>query len=507
MINKQQDEHAAISEEADVCLLVEGCYPYVRGGVSSWVDWLMRSHPNLNFIVTSIWPKPSSSKPCYALPPNALGHQHLFLYEQPNMKQISRGKRLDVEAVSETLLALVRNGSASEFARLIELLNDVSVHELLRSRHSWELTRRMYEEHMPQTAFLEYFWTWRSLFGGLFATIAHPLPKARIYHAISTGYAGLLAAKARLTTQRPTVLTEHGIYTNERRIEILMADWIADTVDKGFFLDDSRNDLRDMWIDAFESYAKICYSCCDEIITLYAANHELQLETGAPAEHLRVIPNGVNVAQFSGLLRAGPNERPTMAFIGRIAPIKDVKCFIAAVAVVRESVPNVQALILGPDGEDPEYAHECRELVRVSDLEQTATFTGSVDIADYLPKIHVVVLTSLSEAQPLILLEAGAAGIPCVTTDVGACREILHGASDEIPNLGEGGIVTGLVASNEIGAAVTALLADHERRRHCGDVLKERVTRVYNADYVAEAYSQLYRRLRGDADSEWKNVA
>ena len=87
---------------------------------------------------------------------------------------------------------------------------------------------------MPHESFLHFFWAWRALFGGLVATLSFPLPPARVYHTVSTGYAGLLAARAAVETGRPALITEHGIYTNERRIEILQADWIVDTVDKGF---------------------------------------------------------------------------------------------------------------------------------------------------------------------------------------------------------------------------------------------------------------------------------
>ena len=100
---------------------------------------------------------------------------------------------------------------------------------------------------MPHESFLHFFWAWRALFGGLVATLSFPLPPARVYHTVSTGYAGLLAARATVETGRPAIITEHGIYTNERRIEILQADWIVDTVDKGFAIHDPRRDLRDFW--------------------------------------------------------------------------------------------------------------------------------------------------------------------------------------------------------------------------------------------------------------------
>ena len=58
------------ARETDVCIIVEGCYPYVPGGVSGWIDWLIRSQTETSFSVVALWPKPTSQPPRYALPPN-----------------------------------------------------------------------------------------------------------------------------------------------------------------------------------------------------------------------------------------------------------------------------------------------------------------------------------------------------------------------------------------------------------------------------------------------------
>ena len=101
--------------------------------------------------------------------------------------------------------------------------------------------------------------------------------------------------------------------------------------------------------------------------------------------------------------------------------------------------PEVEALIMGPEDEDPAYAAECRQLAADLGLNGNLRFTGRVRLDDYLPRIDAIVLTSISEAQPLTVLEAGAAGIPSVVTDVGACRELILGRADEEPRLGPGG--------------------------------------------------------------------
>ena len=53
-------------------------------------------------------------------------------------------------------------------------------------------------------------------------------------------------------------------------------------------------------------------------------------------------------------------------------------------------------------------------------------FTGRVDVVQYMQKLDFTILTSISEGQPLSVLESMAARRPCVTTEVGCCRELLE---------------------------------------------------------------------------------
>ncbi|MDX2157312.1 MAG: GT4 family glycosyltransferase PelF [Hyphomicrobiaceae bacterium] len=484
--------------ETDVCILVEGCYPYVPGGVSGWIDWLIRSQTGTSFQIVALWPKPTTQPPRYALPPNVVALHHLYLQDF-GAEPVKRLRLPDgLDELAAALGELMGRGGRGALARVDQAVRRtrgrLPLPVLFNSPVAWEIARQGYGADMPYGSFLHYFWAWRALLGGLLATLEFPLPKARVYHTISTGYAGVLAARAALETGRPTLLTEHGIYTNERRIELLMADWVADTVDKGHAIDDPRFDLRDMWVRAFEAYARTCYECVTEVITLYEDNQRAQRLLGAPLQSLRVVANGIDLKRFAGLRQAGDRDRPTVALIGRVVPIKDVKTFISAAALLRTRIPDVHALILGPTDEDADYFDECAALVASLGLEGTVEFTGTVNIVEYMSRIHVVALTSLSESQPLVILEAGAAGIPFVATNVGSCREILEGRPDETPALGPGGIVTGLVAPGEVAAALESLLTDHARRRRYGDTLRERVKRVYTAEKAADAYRGLYRQ-------------
>lgn len=484
---------------ADVCIIVEGCYPYIPGGVSAWIDWLMRSQPDTTFSVLALWPKPMDMKSRYQQPPNMLSLDHLYL-QQFGARPVSRGRvPQGIEQLGETLTQLMTHGGAEALAEAMTVLSKMRGHTSLErffnSPAAWQIVQDMYRREMPNGSFLNFFWAWRALLGGLLAVLEFPMPKAKVYHTISTGYAGVFAARAGIETGRPSLLTEHGIYTNERRIELLMADWVADTIDKGYDLHDQRVDLRDLWIQAFEAYARTCYEAATEVVTLYRDNQGPQRLLGASEDKLRVIANGIDLKRFAALDVAPDSARPTIALIGRVVPIKDVKTFIESAHLLSQRVANLRAWVIGPTDEDPEYHRECMALVAEYKLENTVLFTGPVNIIDYLPQIHVMVLTSLSESQPLVVLEAGAAGIPFVSTDVGSCREIIEGSATEVPRFGHGGAITHLAAADEIADACERLLVDADWRRQAGDALKGRVSAHYTSEKAASAYRDLYSRL------------
>jgi polysaccharide biosynthesis protein PelF len=485
---------------ADVCIIVEGCYPFVPGGVSGWIDWLIRTQPATSFSIVSLWPTPSAHAPRYAMPPNAVAFHPLYLQAFGGEPTQSARRPRGLDTLAGTLQAFMSNGGAPALERLMHALadteRDLPLPQIFNSPVAWDLVQAMYRGRMPYGSFLHYFWAWRALLGGLFATLEFPLPEAKVYHTISTGYAGLLAARAAAETGRPVIMTEHGIYTNERRIELLMADWVADTIDKGHALDDPRLDLRDMWVHAFEAYARTCYDACDQVITLYEDNQKVQQLLGADPRRCRVIANGIDVERYARVVPAAANDRPTMALIGRVVPIKDVKAYITAAHILRERIPNLRAYILGPLDEDPGYTEECQQLVTELGLQDCVEFTGAVNIVEYLGRIHVVVLTSLSESQPLTILEAGAAGIPFVATNVGSCREVIEGRRDEQPALGPGGIITPVVAPAATANAVERLLSDSALRQSYGETLRKRVRAIYTSERAARAYTDLYQDLR-----------
>ena len=500
--------------QADVCLVLEGTYPYVAGGVSIWTHHLIGAQPHLSFELVCLAPEHAELKPRYEVPANVTGITNIRVGTLPPGERRPKGIKALCERIEASLVRLQAGGGLEEIASILrELLPfrpRLGRRALLNSPEAWEMILRMYRATYPESPFLDYFWSWRAILGGIYSMMLAPLPSARVYHALSTGYAGLYAARTLLETGRPALLTEHGIYTNERHIEIAMADWLYYPAGSGLALRKSTRDLRSMWLQAFAAYSRACYQAASRIVTLHSANQHFQIADGAPAEKLAIIPNGIDFERYGALADRREPHPPAIALIGRVVPIKDVKTFLRAAAIIREFVPEIRVLVLGPADEDPQYLVECQALVNHLGLEGLVEFTGSVSVADYLPNLDVVVLTSISEAQPLVILEAGAAGVPSVATDVGACREMIQGGSNEDPPLGPGGEVTPLSNPTATAHAVSRLLLDHDYWERAGRAMRERVRLYYNNASLDRSYRELYeywRSVPGRAPAEALSIA
>lgn len=491
------DPTSGMREEADVCLIVEGAYPYVVGGVSAWLGDLIAHLPDLRFAIIAIKPSSAPLPHRITLPPNVVELVEVGLAPEPeNPRPVPDAL---ARRIGSALVDVIATGGSPPLEVLIDLLDTLDVpprpSDVLAHPVVFDLLQRHYRSAFPAASFHHYFWATRVLLGGLLATLTAPLPKARVYHTISTGFAGVMAARARRQTGRPAMITEHGIYLLERQIEVLMADWIGDQVNSGMELDRAVRDLRDLWVRAFESYGSACYDACDPIIALYGENSNVQRRLGAAPDRLRVIPNGLDAGRFATLPNRRNPAEPLVALLGRVVPIKDVKTFIRAAALAHARLPLARFVVLGPIDEDPEYVEECLRVIASLGLQDVVRLVGRVAINDWLPRIDVLVLTSLSEAQPLAILEGGACGIPVVASDVGSCREMIEGDG---PHDAHGGIVTPPFSPDATADAIVTILSDPALRNSMGQAMRERVVQRHDHGEIIRAYRDLYTTLAAE---------
>jgi glycosyltransferase involved in cell wall biosynthesis len=491
---------------ADVTLLLEGTYPFVSGGVSSWVHQIIRGLPEITFSLVFIGSSPDRYRAMrYTLPKNVVHLEEHFLSDLPSSQRarVHEGNR-DFYVQSARLHDAFRDESTDSLEQALQrvvakLVAEPARHErdFLFSERAWTEISRRYERASPDRSFLEYFWSIRSMHAPLFiaARAAKRVPPSRAFHVISTGFAGFLGMLLRSKRRRPLVLTEHGIYTKERRIELLQANWITEDdhvapdtedVNIGFF--------RQLWIRFFETLGRMTYAAADPIIALYEGTRARQIKDGAPASRTRVVPNGIALDRFAPLraLRNGQIP-PVLGLIGRVVPIKDIKTFLRAMRVVCGELPDAEGWIVGPEDEDPSYAQECRHLTSNLGLQERVRFLGFKKVEEVFPRLGINVLTSISEAQPLVVLEGFAAGVPCVATDVGCCRELIEGAGPEDRALGTAGAVVAIADPDATARSAVALLRDPARWSAAQRAGIARVEGFYTERLMLDRYRAIYR--------------
>ncbi|KAA3620098.1 MAG: DUF3492 domain-containing protein [Calditrichaeota bacterium] len=492
-------------EEADICFVLEGSYPYVSGGVSSWVHQLITNLPDFTFALAVIMPDKDSSRTYrYDIPGNVVAIEELYLHgENLPAKHAKKRDKTQWQAVKSFHNSESPVEKSCLFEKIFTHFFDkdnrcFSPAKILNTKKSWALLKELYHGKAANDSFIDYFWSIRFIHQPMFKVLTSELPKARIYHAVSTGYAGLWATLGKIKHKKPLLLTEHGIYTRERRIEISRADWIYEKNINTIRVDRSYSHFKHIWNKMFGMLSYLCYSYADEIITLTKFNQRYQIEEGADRKKLRIIPNGVDVDGLSKLSIQPKNSADpfVIGFMGRVVSIKDVKTLIRACKGASRAIPNMKVFIMGPIDEEPTYFEDCHRLVNLLDLSEIVTFTGKVDIKEYFPKIDIMVLTSISESQPLVILEANCIGIPCVSTDVGACRELLQGVGDEDKALGESGLLAGVTNTREITRAIIKLYESPSLRRKMGESGRLRVAKFYSQKNLENRYRKIYTNYK-----------
>ena len=466
-----------------ICLVAEGCYPYVAGGVASWIQMLVAGTRDHTFSVFAIGAeKKMKGQYKYKLPENLTQvHEH-FLDEAFEVKGRFRHARIS-KAAEEALLNLFSGGEVRWEDVFDQFSGEDAVkpNDFLRSESYLRvITRLCGTDQYRNMPFKDVFWTVRSMLMPLLNLLSCPIPEADVYHSVSTGYAGILAALFHYRTGKPFILTEHGIYSREREEEILKSDWVESSFKK-------------TWIDFFGAMCRCSYTHADRIISLFYGARDIQIALGAPPDKCGVIPNGINLRRFAAVQEISLEPHPlAVGAIIRVVPIKDLKTMIQAFALLKAKRPDAHLYMLGPTDESPEYFAECQELIAALDVKDIE-FVGRVDVSQWMERLDMVILTSISEGQPFVLLEAMAAHRPVLATNVGSCKEIIEGYRDDF---GPAGVVTPVMNPPRIAEGMLRIGKDTAVMRALAQNGYNRVAALYqDKDFLAR-YHRLYEEVR-----------
>src|SRR3989338_5029810 len=135
------------------------------------------------------------------------------------------------------------------------------------------------------------------------------------------------------------------------------------------------------------------------------------------------IPNGVEVKVFDRK-RVQKYKNPTLIFVGRLHPQKNISSLITAITRVKEKIPNIRLLIIG----DGEQKWGLQRQVKSLKINENIRFLGTItktDLVNLYKASHIFILPSIYEGQPLTLLEAWAAKLPVIITKTGDCQYLV----------------------------------------------------------------------------------
>ena len=179
-----------------ICLIAEGCYPYVVGGVSSWLHRLIQSFPSQEFVILTIVANRSwSGKYVYDLPENVTEVHELYLEDYDWSPKGGRAKSLGKKEY-RALRSLLLNQKV-DWESLFDLFQKktLSVDKLLMSVDFLNAVTDCYNLRYSQIVFSDFLWMLRSIYLPLFHTLKMQIPKADLYHCTATGNAGVLGSE------------------------------------------------------------------------------------------------------------------------------------------------------------------------------------------------------------------------------------------------------------------------------------------------------------------------
>lgn len=500
------------SNKADVLLLLEGTFPYVLGGVSVWVANLIQKMPDVTFAgiflggSQEMYPKGIQ----FTLPDNLVHFESHFLFDgekdiasDKEHKIKKKGVTEHLELMHDGFLSLRKNTTENKcpiFGKNKEIDAILfNTQFLLKSKNAWDYILKKYNELSSEPSFIDYFWTIRNIhepFSVLY-DILGSIPEVKLIHSPSTGYAGMLGALIHQYRGTPFITTEHGIYTRERYLELLDTTLfkLPSAIDR---IDNNYSYLQIMWMNLFESFSRMSYANSNYVTSLYDAARSIQIASGSEPKKTRVIPNGINISKFkmdTESKKAHPREHKVVALVGRLVRIKSTVDFITAMSVVAQKCDHVEGWVCYAGAEEQEYIDECMLLAEHLNLGDKLKFIENKTMVELLPQIDVLVLSSISEAMPLTVLEAFAGGVPVVCSNVGSCSELIFGRGEEDSAIGAAGIIVPPSQVDKLAEGIIKLTTDTALYASCSKAGLKRVKKYYDEEMMVDAYYELYKEF------------
>jgi glycosyltransferase involved in cell wall biosynthesis len=222
---------------------------------------------------------------------------------------------------------------------------------------------------------------------------------------------------------------------------------------------------------------------CDSVVAVCEeAKRNLLAAPFAARNRIIRVYNGVSAINNSGRTVV-PKTGFTLLHVGRLSPIKDQESLLRAFALAKCNIPDLRLWIVG----DGPLRSRLQALARELDVDSVTQFLGEqADVGPFYTAADLFVMSSLSEGLPMSLLEATAAGLPSIVTNVGGMAEVasLGGAACVVPVSNYKALADAIY---QTAADSCGLTRSRVAARRCYE-------RNFTAERMANNYTQLYQR-------------
>ncbi len=232
------------------------------------------------------------------------------------------------------------------------------------------------------------------------------------------------------------------------------------------------------------SIMRLFWRSCDAVITLSGAmkRHMAELNA-ADADKIYMVPT---MLSFSGAIRGAENgkekETVNVGIIGRLTPEKGHIFFLKAAGSIVKTHDNIRFIVAGSGYLKDELIETTKKMALNGYVEFTGAFK---DISDIMSRIDILVLSSLTEGLPLVLLEGMAYGKPIVATDVGGVNELV--VEDKT------GFIVAAKDPEALADAIIKLADDPQRRKKFADEAVMRFNEKYSSGTLIPVIESIYR--------------
>ena len=253
---------------------------------------------------------------------------------------------------------------------------------------------------------------------------------------------------------------------------------------------------------------RLCYPYAYASTYLYPRAITEANELGGDAGRAIVIPNGIVTSEFDAsyaarlaaieeIKKEGADKHLwKLVYIARVVPIKGLLDMIDSVRLMVDRGLNIHLDVCGPTEHMPSYFEQCLTRIVELGLESVITIRGTVKVRELLPEFDLFVLPSYNEGLPVVSLETMGAGIPTVSTDVGAVRSVVEDliVTEDGQTWDPCGIIIEPGDPTVMADKVQEVIGDVELYERLSLNARGRVEAAYDLVKVNASYNKIYRQ-------------